>query len=75
MLINLSGNIQILANMARSTIFGLCGHGLNCLIYIQKLCVSQVASMENSNFFEYFESNYSALLSDKKANEVASCRY
>ena len=28
-----------------------------------------------SNIFEYFKSNYSALLSDNRANKVASCRY
>ena len=34
-----------------------------------------LASMENWQFFEFYESNYSVLLSDNKPNEVASFRY
>ena len=40
-----------------------------------KLHVGHVTSMENWQFFEFCKSNYSALLSDSKPNEVASFRY
>ena len=38
----------------------------------QRAKMSKLASMEKWQKFEYFHLNYSAVLSDKKANEVAS---
>ena len=37
--------------------------------------MEKCVSMENFQIFKYFKSNYSALLSDNRANKVASCRY
>ena len=44
-----------------------------CKGYFRTRSVS--ASMENFQIIKYFESDYLAILSDNRANEVASCRY
>ena len=39
------------------------------------ICNEVIACQPEFQFFEYFNLNISALLSDNKPNEVASCRY